>query len=75
MGGGVSVRGPKRVALPSHGNCPEIIAYVPGDDQGHIFLELKAWREALFPRSRCPDYQSVNFTLEFFFDVTKSCTR
>ena len=54
---GVSRHGPKRVALPSHGNCPEIVAYVPGDDEGNIFLELKSWKEALFPRSRCPDQQ------------------
>lgn len=45
----------RRVVLPPWNQCPQISAFIPADVQqrGVIFIDLKSWRLALYPKSRC----------------------
>ena len=44
----------RRVTLPAYGKCPEICGFVPAHsaETGIVFLELKSFKEALYPKSR-----------------------
>ena len=44
----------RKVVLPAYGTCPQISAFIPADvyERGVVFIDLKALRLALYPKSR-----------------------
>lgn len=70
----------RRVVLPAYNTCPQISAFIPADvhKRGVVFIDLKSWRLALYPKSRnfcCIEERPKRcFALFFFRGTPKMCS-